>query len=264
MVPTSLRSSDSTVTPSIGIEDAAPPVPSCSSIALFVDVDGTLLEFAARPQWVVVDASLRALLQRLHARLGGALAFLSGRTLEDLDALFDLSGMAASGQHGLQQRWHDGQQRNAERSAAIDAVRQMLSMRILPRGVLVEDKGRTLALHFREAPEHADEVSALAAELLQGFPELWALHGNLVIELRPAGANKGDALRSFMSAPPFAGRVPVVLGDDLTDEDAFRAACDLGGYAIVVGPRRPSHARFAFTGPARAIAWLEELAATPA
>lgn len=240
-----------------------PPQTSLATIALFLDIDGTLLDFAARPSAVVVETELRMQLQRLHATLDGALALLSGRPLQQIDALLDLPHAAAAGLHGAELRHSNGRISELRPDAArLEMLREHARViaAALP-GVLFEDKGAALAMHYRNAPEAAAEVQRIAYELVRlagnGF-ELQA--GNQVVEIKPAGVDKGVALAALMHEAPFAGRVPWMLGDDLTDEHAFARVNELGGVSIVVGARRPTCAHHALTDPAAARAWLAALA----
>lgn len=229
--------------------------------ALFLDVDGTLLDIAARPEDVEVDPRLAGDLARVRARLDGAVALLSGRPLAQLDDLFDWHGHAAAGLHGAELRMPDGKEHctgDVERFARVRA--QAASLVAALPGVRVEDKGRALALHFRQVPAARPAVQRIAELLLEETGGGYALqHGDQVIELKPAGADKGRALATLMDALPFHGRRPWVLGDDLTDEDAFRRANAMDGVSVVVGVRRPTAARHALASPAAARGWLHAL-----
>lgn len=228
-------------------------------VALFLDLDGTLLPFADHPDRVRPDAALVAQVRRLHAHLRGALALLSGRPLATLDQWFGSPPLAAAGLHGLSLRDRDGHgddvvvppsqsQQLRDGGAAIAAAYP---------GVIVEDKGPSLALHWRRRPALADAVHAAATELSARLGDPFRLQpGDHVVEIRPGGADKGSALARLMAKPPFLGRQPVMLGDDLTDEDAFASAERLGGYGIVVGSRRPTRARYALVDPAAVRAWM--------
>lgn len=241
----------------------APPAPGADDgWALFLDVDGTLLEFASHPQGVRVGARLHDDLARLRERLRGALALLSGRTLAQLDELFDWREHAAAGLHGAQLRFADGHTLNDDGEARLSALRSLAQSRSgeIP-GVLLEDKRQALALHYRNAPRERATVERLAQELLQRAGGGYTLqHGNHVVELKPAGADKGRALAALLASEPFAGRQPWMLGDDLTDEHAFDEANARGGVSVIVGARRPTHANFAMDDPAAVRAWLGGLA----
>jgi trehalose 6-phosphate phosphatase len=241
-----------------------PPLPSPSaSWALFLDVDGTLLEVAERPDAVRVDPALARLMARLHRATAGALGLVSGRSVAGLDALFAPLVLPAAGQHGLERRDAAGKvhqhpfpvpplRRAAERLAEFAARHA---------GLLLEDKGANLALHYRQAPQLAEAArgaaSAAAAELGAGF-ELQA--GKMVFEIKPGGRDKGLAIEEFMREPPFRGRTPVFVGDDATDEYGFGVVNRLGGHAIKVGAG-PSCARWRLGDAAEVRDWLERCAA---
>jgi trehalose 6-phosphate phosphatase len=242
----------------------APPAPGADDEwALFLDVDGTLLDFASHPQGVHVDARLHDDLACLRERLGGALALLSGRTLAQLDELFDWNRHAAAGLHGAQLRFADGHVSDDDGGARVAALHALAESRTTgTSGVLLEDKQQALALHYRNAPGQREFVERLAQELLQHAGNDYTLqHGNHVIELKPAGTDKGQALATLLASEPFAGRQPWMLGDDLTDEHAFEEVNGCGGVSVVVGARRPTHANFALDDPRAVRAWLRGLAA---
>jgi trehalose 6-phosphate phosphatase len=257
-MPIMMTSAYSTTDESEGLP--APPRADVAAIALFVDVDGTLLDIASRPDAVVVDPSLRSTLHALRDRLGGALAPLSGRPLHDIDALLGLASSAAAGLHGAELRGPDGgAMATPFLHAALDAARAQASkLAGTNPGVLVEDKGVAIALHYRAAPNAEMDVRRAAIAMLeQAGPDYELLYGKLVIELKPKHADKGTALATLMNTEPFAGRRPWMIGDDLTDEDAFVQANALGGVSVIVGPRRPTLANFALPGPAAVRAWME-------
>ncbi len=240
----------------------APPHPDLAALALFVDVDGTLLDIATRPDAVVVDPSLRTTLRTLHERLGGALAPVSGRPLRDIDALLGLPAAAAAGLHGAELRapgggalatpeLHPGLA--AARTRAVEAAAGH-------PGVLVEDKGAAIALHYREAPDAELAVRRAAGDMLDHAGSGYELlQGKFVIELKPRNVHKGSAIAALMRIAPFAGRTPWMIGDDVTDEDAFAETNAQGGISIIVGPRRPTRAHYALPGPAAARAWITRL-----
>ena len=245
----------------------APPDADTSSIALFLDLDGTLLDFAARPAGVCVEPKLRAALVRLHERLDGALAILSGRRLREIDALLDLGQLPAAGLHGAERR--DGAGRTnlaaAGDTSVLEPVRQRAqALTAAIPGVFVEDKGQALAIHYRQAPDAALTIARIAQEMLSLAGKGYVLQpGNRVIEIKPAGSDKGSALATLMAVAPFSGRMPWMFGDDLTDEAAFACANALGGVSVIVGSRRPTAARCALADPGAARAWLQCLATAP-
>lgn len=240
-----------------------PPRAALATAALFLDLDGTVLDFAERPDAVVIEAGLREALRRLHDALDGALALLSGRPLQQIDALLGLPYAAAAGLHGAELRRPDGRvsvlRPDAARLETLRGHARTLAAG-LP-GVLLEDKGTALALHYRSVPEAETAVRRAADDLLRVAGAGFALQpGNRVVEIKPAGVDKGTALVALMQALPFAGRVPWMLGDDLTDEHAFEEANRLGGISVIVGARRPTRARHALADPDAVRRWLAALA----
>lgn len=231
--------------------------------ALFLDIDGTLLDLAERPEDVQAPPGLIPTLERLRARLGGALALVTGRQVAFADRLFAPARFAIAGLHGAERRDADGVFTPADAPPALDAVRIDLARApdALP-GVLFEDKGSALALHYRQAPGTAAEVSALMAKQLERIGKGWELlHGKMVVELRPASKDKGRAIRAFLDSGPFTGRKPMTIGDDVTDEAMFAVANGLGGVSIrVTAQAQPSAARATLPSPARLRQLLEEIA----
>jgi trehalose 6-phosphate phosphatase len=220
-----------------GFLDRLPPLQD--DWAWFLDVDGTLLEFAEQPDAVVVPVDLRQLLQTVAAFAQGALALVSGRPVAALDRLFAPLRLPLAGQHGAERRDAQGVLHRLDATLAnLDHARDELRVMAAGiRGVLLEDKGMTLALHYRRAPDRAPELrAAMRALLLSLGDEFVLMEGKCVLELRPTGKDKGLAVRDFMSEPPFRGRTPVFVGDDVTDEDGFAVVSALGGHAVKVGP----------------------------
>jgi trehalose 6-phosphate phosphatase len=234
--------------------------------ALFLDVDGCLLDFADAPGDVVVPPGLRECLSALSRRLDGALALVSGRSLQVVDDLFWPLRLPTAGMHGLERRSRDG---SLPAPRTSPALRQALAKaRILARGhprAIVEDKGASFALHWRAAPEAGTEMRAFAEDAVAKLPGYRLQHGDLVVELLPAGGDKGRAVADFMQEAPFAGRLPAYAGDDLTDEAAFDAVNARGGLSVLVGDRESSEARFGLRDPTDVRAWLgmAETAAEP-
>jgi trehalose 6-phosphate phosphatase len=241
-----------------------PALPRVSKeTALFLDVDGSLLDIAPTPQSVAVPDGLRPALRRLHAALGGALALVSGRSIADLDRLFAPLRLPAAGQHGAELRRSDGAAGAAvERPACLTSIADRLRSFAGARpGLLVEDKGLSATLHYRLAPQHGDDVQRLAAALAAEHHseiELLALH--MAVELKPRGASKRSAVVWFMREPPFLGRVPIFVGDDRTDEDGFAAALGLSGSAVRVGLDGTSLAGTRIAAPCAVRQWLASVA----
>lgn len=225
--------------------------------ALFLDFDGTLLHLQDDPAAVRADPALLALLQECADGLGGALAIISGRPLATLDARLAPARFPAAGLHGLERRDFYG----ITRSEAVDATQLRrvaawltAAMEGMPMTQL-EDKGASLALHWRRAPVHEAELRSLAGRALRDLgPQYRLLEGDCVAELVPATAGKGRAVRAFMQEAPFSGRRPVFVGDDITDLDGFAAVRAAGGIAIAVGARVDGDYRLADAGAVRA--WL--------
>ena len=214
-----------------------PPTATEQPIALFLDFDGTLVDIAPRPDDVVVSDTLKALLEALHGALGGALAVVSGRRLQDLLAHLAPVVLPAAGSHGLEYQVQAGRSHVASDARLPDSFWQAIESFVADRpGLLLEHKGHGAALHYRQAPELRDESHARLAELRDRDASDFELQaGKMVWELRPAGINKGTAIERLMQEAPFAGRRPVFVGDDVTDEDAFRVVNAKGGWTIHVG-----------------------------
>jgi trehalose 6-phosphate phosphatase len=239
-----------------------PPLPDASARwAILLDVDGTLLDFADDPLSIRPGASLLTLLHALHHALGGALALVSGRELADLDRLFTTLHWAAAGLHGLQLRHADGSCRNFA-VAPVDQARMRDAVRALAarfEGVQVEDKQSAIALHCRRTPALLPALREAATALAEQLPGYELQPGNLVLEFKPAGMDKGRAVLELLQRAPFAGRRPVYLGDDLTDEHAFASINSRHGLSVRIGTREPSLAEFTLPGPAAAETWLSRV-----
>ncbi|HEY9131041.1 MAG TPA: trehalose-phosphatase [Dyella sp.] len=237
----------------------APPLPGAHETwALFLDVDGSLLEFADRPERVHVSRTLAKLLAELHPALGGALALVSGRPIADLQRLFGNPRWAMAGVHGLQLRHADGARREIELDpAARQKLRQASDVLVqrLPQ-VLLEDKGVAIALHDRSTDPAMRALREAAEALVRELPDYELQPGHRVIEIKPAGMDKGKAVTELLSRAPFHGRMPVYVGDDFTDEHGFAAANLENGISIRVGSREPSLAQYGLPGPASVQAWL--------
>lgn len=233
------------------------PGPLPPDCALFLDVDGALLEFADAPGGVVVPDGLVARLSALSAQRGGALALVSGRDIATLDRLFAPLELACAGLHGLQRRHGDAMVDTIDAPARMDEIRAAARAVVAKYpGSLVEEKGPAIAFHWRAEPLAASDFEGLAAMAVMELPGYHLQHGDHVVELRPAGADKGSAIEAFMREPPFAGRAPVFAGDDLTDEHGFEVVNRLGGTSVLVGTREPSQARCGLADPAAVRAWL--------
>jgi trehalose 6-phosphate phosphatase len=239
------------------IPSQAPPILDLNDSALFLDLDGTLAPIEATPDAVRPEAGRTALLRRLASALDGRIAVLSGRPLGDIDRILGGAISAAAGLHGLERRLAGGQVLRTPPYPDMEEVAEALDgLARAQRGLLVERKGASVAIHYRQAPDAGPAVVE-AARRLARLHDLFLQEGRMVAELRTPGPDKGEALEAFMAEAPFAGSRPLMIGDDLTDEDAFAAAIDLGGAAILVGPARPSRAKWRLDGPAALLAWLD-------
>lgn len=235
-----------------------PPPPSpAEDWALFLDVDGCLLDLAHAPDEVVIPTELPATLSGLAQRLDGALALISGRALANVERLFGALQLPIAGLHGLERRSTMRTQPAPDPPPAWDVVREDAQRIIAGHpGTLFEDKGAALALHWRNAPHAADELQAFAAATLPRLPGYRLQHGNHVVELRPDAGDKGSAIAALLEEPPFRGRVPVFAGDDITDEAGFAVVNARGGLSVLVGDRRSSSAHYALPDPAAVRSWL--------
>lgn len=240
------------------IASPSPPPALDPACALFLDVDGTLVGFAAQPEDVRLSPQVRDWIARIGQRLDGALALVSGRPLAQLDQLFAPLRLPAAGLHGTQLRRSADETPQAAETARWLHELHLQAMRFAHAhpGVRVEAKGQALALHWRNAPAAAQAVIAFAHAQLPLLPGVRLQPGNHVVELVSASHDKGTAVTALMGTAPFAGRVPVFVGDDLTDEDGFAAAARLGGYGILVGARAGSQARHALPDIAAMHDWL--------
>ncbi len=239
-----------------------PPLPGLERTALFLDMDGTLAEFERLPEEVGPTPRRTALLRRLVARTKGGVAMISGRALADLDRITDAAVIAASGVHGLELRHPDGRMEVAQPHPDMDRARSEFRAVVDAHPqLLLEDKGLGLVLHYRAAPK-LERLATGAAERMAAQTGLLLQRGDMMVELRTPGRNKGHALQAFMQEPPFHGRTPVYIGDDLTDEHAFEAARDLGGHGVLVGPERATAARYRLAEVEAVLVWLERLAAS--
>ena len=230
--------------------------------AILLDIDGTLLDLARTPREVWVPPGLAATLHALHERTGGALALVSGRSLNDIDLIFAPERFPAIGGHGAETRLAIDSEAVATHAPPMDQElkRRLAAIARLSPGILLEDKGYSLALHYRLAP-HAEKaiyeaVSLIRADLPNAPIEV--LPGKCVCEIKQAGFDKATGVRELMTHAPFSGRYPIFIGDDVTDESVFAAMPDLGGLAFSVG-RHAQGVAGHFDEPTNVRAWLARL-----
>jgi trehalose 6-phosphate phosphatase len=230
--------------------------------ALFLDIDGTLLDLAPSPEAVEVPPTLVPLLRRLHDRLGGAIAFVSGRTIDAIDTLFKPLKLPAVGVHGGEIRGPDGQLRiDRTLVGVVQSAEPVLREAIAGiHGVVLENKHSAIALHYRNVPERGREVLKVAELVVAGMGGQFAvLMGKCVVEIRPRHQTKGMAIEQLMQLPPFAGRTPIFAGDDCTDEDAFEVVNRLGGVSVHVGTSSTTDAKHRLATPDEVRGWLQQL-----
>jgi trehalose 6-phosphate phosphatase len=222
--------------------------------ALLLDVDGTLIDFAPTPDSVIVPPGLPEALAALRDRLGGALAVITGRPIDQIDRLFPGIPHAVAGEHGAAIRHHPGGpiERGEHPPVPADWLEAAEAAIGQHPGALLERKAHGVTLHFRQAPQAGPYLRTLADSLLARLPTHALLTGSMVWEIRPRGIDKGRALLSLMARPPFLGRTPMFIGDDVTDEDAITAARAMGGTGLKVAD--------AFGTPNGVRAWLEQQA----
>lgn len=236
---------------------SSPPAATLD-LAYFLDVDGTLLEIADTPNAIRVDQTLLKLLERLHQASGGAVALISGRAISDLDRRLGHLRLPRAGQHGLERRDATGRlwlhaATTTEKDRIREALRPLLEAH---SGLLLEDKGVTLALHYRLAPGLENLANETMAKLVaESGGQLILQLGKCVAEAKPGGFDKGTAIEEYLAEEPFKGRQPVFLGDDLNDEHGFAVLNKTGGISVKVG-EGPTCARHRLPDVAAVRRWL--------
>jgi trehalose 6-phosphate phosphatase len=237
--------------------------------AYFFDIDGTLVDISPTPWEVKLETDLVDLIRQLYEATGGAIALISGRSIEDIDSIFHGEKLPVAGQHGVERRDAKGRiTRHRVEAASLTSSRARLREAAARHEALVlEDKGLSLALHYRRSPALGSYVHRLMRILQQEIgSDYTVLTGKRIVELKPSGKDKGQAVQEFMEEQPFKGRLPVFVGDDVTDEYGFAVVNSLGGYSIKVGPG-PSSAQSRLRDVRSVRKWLERAvrtAATPA
>jgi trehalose 6-phosphate phosphatase len=243
-------------------EPALPGSDDLGSIALLLDVDGTILDTAITPGSVIVPGELRHALRQLQVKCGGALALVSGRLICNLDGLFAPLRLAAIGGHGAEMRLAGDQAVHARHADGIgDGLRRLVAAVAAadPR-VILEDKGSSLAVHYRLAPQVEQTLKTKIAAIVARVAarDLEVMHGKAVIEIKSTQFNKGVAVGEMMRSPPFLHRRPVFIGDDTTDESVFRMLPKLGGLGFSV-ERDIAGANGSFGSPGEVRGWLASL-----
>ncbi|MDT4309933.1 trehalose-phosphatase [Klebsiella aerogenes] len=228
--------------------------------AFFLDLDGTLADIKPHPDQVVIPEDVLQMLRLLAQRQHDAVALISGRSLTELDELTRHWRLPLAGVHGAERRDINGKRHDVSLPPALSReVGQALTsaLQALP-GSELEDKGIAFALHYRQAPQHQSAILALAQDIVQRYPILAIQQGKCVVEIKPRGINKGEAIAAFMREAPFAGRKPVFIGDDLTDEAGFTMVNQLGGVSIKVG-QGDTQARWRLANVAAVHQWLRHV-----
>ena len=231
--------------------------------AILLDIDGTILDIAPAPQEVWVPPALRHTLGRLQELTGGAVALVSGRPLDDIDLIFAPLQLAAIGGHGAEMRPIPGTPPQTRVGClSVELKRKLATITELGPGILVEDKGYSLALHYRLAPEHGPALRAAVAHICAELPEgaLEILPGKLVVEVKATGVSKALAVSDLMTYPPFKERHPIFIGDDTTDEPVFGVIPRFGGLGFSVGRVVPG-VNGHFDKPEDVRSWLARIVA---
>jgi len=235
-----------------------PDVRDLTHIAILLDVDGTILDIAPTPASVAVPTSLQRALSAVSERVGGALALVSGRPVPDLDRMFAPLRLPAIGGHGAELRLNGGPVQCRAEPLDAELRDELTAIAARHAGVFVEDKGYSIALHYRNAPGHGLSVVHEVKHACAACGGVELLSGKAVIEVKAKGFDKGIAVRELMAHPPFRGRAPIFIGDDRTDEAAFAVMPEFSGQAISVG-RKIAGAADRFETPSDVRRWLERL-----
>ena len=230
-----------------------------NAVALFLDVDGTLLEIRNNPADVSADAGLVGLLEACFESLGGAMALVSGRSVAEVDRIFAPAVFPVAGAHGAELRIDGGKIVTVDHDPLPpDVLAPIQGLAAAHEGLLLEHKRGGVSLHYRRAPELEPECRELVTRVMAGIGDSFRLiAGKMVFEIAPGAYDKGVAIRTFLENPPFAGRVPVFLGDDVTDEDGFRVVNELAGTSIRIGDIERSAARYRLDDVAAVRPWLD-------
>ena len=214
-------------------------------VALFLDVDGTLYEIENSPSLIKPCFKLQKKLQTIHNRLGGALALISGRSLDDLDRIFDNDKIPVAGNHGAQLRDTLRLKEYQADSGKIEGIAHKISELLNGhKNIEIENKGSNLTVHFRNSTIDRKEINKIILEFVKYEPKLILLKGKEVLEVKPLRHNKGTAISYYMKTKPFIKRRPIFIGDDVSDEDGFESVNEKGGWSVRVGNYKRSKANF--------------------
>ena len=232
-----------------------PPPQILANASLFLDLDGTLVEIAVTPDGIAVCDRTRSLLLKLQEQLDGRVAIISGRGLADLAAHLNLPDLVIAGSHGAERRLRDGRLEGPQIPPSVAEATAEATAFAADRHLIVEAKPMGVAIHYRSKPALERDVDRFAEQCARRHG-LIVQKGAMVRELRAPGRTKGDVVRLYMQEPPFDAGRPVMIGDDVTDEDAFEAVNSLGGASILVGPERLTNANFRLPDVASVKQWL--------
>ena len=238
-------------------------IPNLQECAILLDVDGTILDLASTPREVWVPPSLRRDMTRLSERTGGAVALVSGRSLNDLDLLFSPLQLPAVGGHGAEFRAQMGGEPDLRRTVPLDAglKRKFAKVAEIGPGIIIEDKGYSIGLHYRLAPDLEDAVNEAVDRICAEHPSapIEILRGKSLLEIKQIGFSKGTGVRELMRYPPFIDRHPIFIGDDVTDESVFEIIAEFDGLAFSVG-RMVAGVNGHFERPEAVRGWLTRIA----
>ncbi len=266
--PTAERVASMLLTPilgSVASDVARRIVAQPDRYALYSDFDGTLVEIALRPEDVFVPPDLAQRLARVRAVLGGAFALITGRTLKEIDGHLGDAGLEASGLHGIEFRYKADAAKAPVREAPRELIAAVVAIVAADAGLRLENKGPILAIHYREAPAAGGRLRFALEEAVAALRLPYHLKdGRAVIEIIPDGTSKGTALADFMRRTPYAGRIPIMIGDDRADEDAFAVAEAAGGLGLKVAGEHFRGGDEPFRNPGEVRAFLAEVAAATA
>ncbi|MCO6390789.1 trehalose-phosphatase [Aliihoeflea aestuarii] len=226
-------------------------------LAIFLDFDGTLADIVDHPDDVHLPGEMIEALDMLAKRTSGALAIVTGRPIEQIDRLLSPLVLPVAGVHGMARRAFDGKLHTADHDPSVFAEVQarMTHLHTEHADTMIEIKPGSIAFHYRRRPDLSETVAELVHEALGDLDGIDILHGKMVVEVKTGHANKGSAIRAFMEEPPFADRVAVFAGDDVTDEFGFQAVAEIGGVAIKIGSGE-TRAKLRTDTPAEFRDWL--------
>ena len=227
------------------------------NIAIFLDVDGTILNFSNSPKDVKVDQYLLSLLKNLEISLNGALALVSGRSIKDLDNLFSPLKFNAGGQHGLELRKSGEKNKQTVNTKEFQLIKNKIHKFVFNnKDIFLEDKGSSIAIHYRMAPDKKNDIKNFISDIIQNRSDLHLIEGKMVFEIKDKRFDKGKLISLLMQNSPFKNKLPIFLGDDLTDEDGFKLVNSLAGISIKVGSFRKTNANFFLSNVSDVNDWL--------